>query len=285
VWIASPGAGAPPRKLTNVNPQVASWRLGDVTEVTWKNKKDGQALDGILILPAGYQAGHRYPTVVLGYPGDFGWRRGFYASHVEWGQLLASHGYAVFLPNYRGALGHGVDFDNQRWGGVAFDDLMDGVDSIVASGVADPDRLGIGGWSNGGFYAAWAVTHTTRFRAAAGFVVNPDMAATCGAQALYGLFRVSLSRSPFADRAYYDARSPIAFITRARTPMLILHDQDDQGTSIDEPLQMYNGLKAQGVDAELVVYPREGWEWLSERPHQIDLMRRVLAWFDRYLKA
>src|SRR6266540_3105007 len=161
---------------------------------------------GVLVTPPDFQAGRPYPTIVQGHPGDTSWWTGWLATAWTWGQLLASRGYVVFLPNYRGVNGeewkmHATIGD---WGGMAFQDLMDGIDALVAQRIADPDRLGIGGWSNGGFMTDGAITHTTRVKAAL---------AQSGLADFFGLYgtshnQASLQKScsdPRSNRAIYDA--------------------------------------------------------------------------------
>ena len=283
VWLATPGA--PPRRLTDLNPQTRSWRLGDVQAVHWKNSKDGLERSGVLITPPGYEAGRAYPTIVQAHPGDTPWWTGRLATWWAWGQLLASRGYVVFLPNTRGVTGEGWKLNATigDWGGMAFQDLIDGVDALVARGIADPERLGIGGWSNGGFMTEWTITHTTRFKAAV---------AEAGHSDFFSLYGTSYSRAPlaiafgdpYANRDVYDARSPIAFIRNCRTPTLVLHGANDAGVPVGQGYEFYTGLTAMGVEAEMVVYPREG-HTIRERAHQEDLQNRVLAWFDRHVKS
>jgi dipeptidyl aminopeptidase/acylaminoacyl peptidase len=136
-------AQVPGSRTWNINPQTKSWHLGRVREVEWKNSKDGLTRRGILITPPGYQPGRLYPTVVNTHPGDTAWWVGFHAKWWAWGQLLASNGYVVFLPNTRGVTGEGGQLHSTiaDWGGMAFQDLMDGVDHLVAQKIADPDRL------------------------------------------------------------------------------------------------------------------------------------------------
>jgi len=283
VWLAT--SDAPPRRLTDLNPQTAGWRLGAVQAVHWKNSEDGLERSGVLITPPGYDAGRAYPTIVQAHPGDAPWCTGWLATWWAWGQLLASHGYVVFLPNTRGVTGEGWKLNAAigDWGGLAYQDLIDGVDALVARGIADPERLGIGGWSNGGFMTEWAITHTTRFKAAV---------AEAGHSDFFSLYGTSYSRAPlaitfgdpYAHRDAYDAHSPITFIRNCRTPTLVLHGANDAGVPVGQGSEFYTGLKTLGVEAEMVVYPREG-HGIRERGHQEDLQNRVLAWFDRHLET
>lgn len=282
VWLVT--SGVSPRRLTDLNPQTLRWRLGKVQSVSWRNSKDGMTRRGVLITPADFQAGRPYPTIVEGHPGDTSWWTGWLATWWAWGQLLASRGYVVFLPNYRGVNGEGWKMHATigDWGGMAFQDLMDGIDALVARRIADPDRLGIGGWSNGGFMTEWAITHTTRFRAAVAQSGHADFFSLYGTSHNRASLQISFG-DPYTNRTVYDAHSPITFIRNCRTPTLVLHGANDSGVPVGQGHEFFTGLKAIGVEAEMVVYPREGHP-IRERAHQEDLQNRALAWFDRHLK-
>jgi dipeptidyl aminopeptidase/acylaminoacyl peptidase len=283
IWVWT--EGAQPRKITDFNPQTKSWRLGKVREVEWKNSKDGLARRGVLITPPDYQPGRPYPTVVNTHPGDTAWWVGLHAKWWAWGQLLASNGYVVFLPNTRGVNGEGWRLHAAigYWGGMSFQDLMDGVDYLVEEKIADPNRLGIGGWSNGGFMAEYAITRTTRFKAAVAQAGHSDFFSLYGTSYLRAPLRVVNLESPYYNRKQYDEDSPITFIRNCHTPTLLIHGINDGGVPVGQAYEFYAGLKDVGVETELVVYPREGHA-IQEYGHQLDVQKRVLAWFDKHLK-
>ncbi len=174
VWSFTIGGQS--RQLTSLHSQIPFLKLGNVREVSWKNRKDGQVLHGVLVTPTDFQSGEPYPTIVEAHVGDSAWWSGWQGSWWQWAQLLASNGYVVFLPNARGVTGQGWKLHEAitDWGGSAFDDIMEGVDSLIEQKIADPDRLGIGGWSNGGFMTTWAITHTNRFKVAVAFAAPVD---------------------------------------------------------------------------------------------------------------
>ena len=283
IWVWT--NDAQPRKITDFNPQTKSWPLGKVREVQWKNSNDGLIRRGVLLTPPGYQPGKLYPTVVNAHPGDTAWWVGFHAKWWAWGQLLASNGYVVFLPNTRGVTGEGwkLHATIADWGGLAYQDLMDGVDYLVAQKIADPNRLGIGGWSNGGFMTEYTITHTTRFKAAVAQAAHSDFFSLYGTSYIRASLRVSTPDSPYYNRKWYDDHSPITLIRNCRTPTLVIHGITDRGVPVGQGYEFYNGLKDVGVETEMVVYPREGHN-LQEYAHQLDVQKRVLAWFDKYLK-
>jgi dipeptidyl aminopeptidase/acylaminoacyl peptidase len=283
IWVIE--KNRQPRQITNFNPQTKSWEFGKVSEVVWKNSKDGLLRRGVLITPPNYQRGKLYPTIVNTHPGDTAWWTGFHASRWwDWGQLLASNGYVVFLPNTRGVTGEGgaMHATIDHWGEMAFQDLMDGVDYLVAQKIADPNRLGIGGWSNGGFMTEYAITRTTRFKAAVALAGHSDFYSLYGTSYLRDGLRRTSGQSPYSNRAWYDEHSPITFAKNCRTPTLLLHGQLDPGVPLTQARQFYTALKDAGVEAELVIYPRERHS-LQEYSHRLDLQRRLLAWFREHL--
>lgn len=276
---------AQPRKITDFNPQTRSWSLGTAREVEWKNSKDGRTRRGVVITPPGYQPGKLYPTIVNTHPGDTAWWSGFHAKWWAWGQLLASRGYVVFLPNTRGVNGEGWQMHATiaDWGGMAYQDLIDGVDYLVQQKIADPNRLGIGGWSNGGFMTEYAITHTTRFKAAVAQAGHSDFFSLYGTSYISAALREVSFGSPYTNRKKYDEASPIASIRNCRTPTLLIHGINDRGVPVGQAYEFYTGLKDVGVETELVIYPREGHS-LNEYAHQLDVQKRVIAWFDKHLK-
>ena len=284
IWVIEKSAA--PRRLTDFNPQTKSWALGKVSEVVWKNSKDALVRRGVLITPPDYRQGNLYPVVVNTHPGDTAWWTGFHASKWwDWGQLLASNGYVVFLPNTRGVTGEGgaMHATIDHWGEMAFQDLMDGVDYLIAQKIADPNRLGIGGWSNGGFMTEYTITRTTRFKAAVAQAGHSDFFTLYATSYLRDGLRRTSKQSPYYDRKWYDEHSPITLIKNCRTPTLLLHGEFDSGVPLGQAHEFYTGLKDAGVEAELVVYPRERHS-IQEYSHRIDVQKRMLAWFDKYLK-
>jgi dipeptidyl aminopeptidase/acylaminoacyl peptidase len=284
IWVIE--KNKQPRRITDFNPQTKSWLFGNVSEVVWKNSKDGLSRRGVLITPPGYKPGNLYPTIVNTHPGDTAWWTGFHSSKWwDWGQLLASNGYVVFLPNTRGVTGEGgaMHATIDRWGELAFQDLMDGIDYLISQKVADPKRLGIGGWSNGGFMTEYAITRTARFKAAVAQAGHADFFSLYGTSYLREGLRRTSGQSPYDDRRWYDEHSPITLIKNCKTPTLLLHGELDPGVPLGQAYEFYAGLKDAGVEAELVIYPRERHN-IQEYSHRVDLQKRMLAWFDKHLK-
>jgi dipeptidyl aminopeptidase/acylaminoacyl peptidase len=225
-------------------------------------------------------------TVVHGGPYDRYADR-FYGGLYPSGQWLAAAGYAVFLPNPRGGMGHGNAFAATVAGRVGMEewtDVVTGIDLLIADGVADPDRLGIAGGSHGGFMAAWAIGHTDRFKAA---IVEAGIS-DWGMQVAvghYGVSEADLSGScgwegPGPHR--HDLLSPVSYASKIRTPVLILHGQEDTNVPLGQAIYLHRALSRLGAEHEFVVYPREG-HGMAERNHQVDVLHRRRAWFDRWL--
>ena len=190
------------------------------------------------------------------------------------------------LPNPRGSTGRGSVFSNAIFGDVGGGELRDvisGVDAMIERGLANPERLGIGGWSWGGYVTALAVTRTGRFKAA---VMGAGVSDLISDNSLGDIPSVNLSyfrETVYRDPDPYYERSPIRHVSNARTPTLILHGEDDKRVSVAQSVEMYVALRTLGVETQLVTYPREGHS-IEEREHQLDVIRRVLSWFERHLQ-
>lgn len=282
VWAID---GGTPRVLTRINPEVARWKLGRVREITWKSSRDGHPVYGVLVTPPGYRDGTPIKTVVQGHGGpEWAWWSGWLGSWHEWAQMLATHGYAVLLPNPRGSDGQGTAWARavgDDWGGADYQDVLDGVDLLVTRRIADPARLGIGGWSYGGFLAAWAVTHGDRFKAAVVGAGPVDMTAMARITDTPD-FTSGYFGEPQAHLADLDRVSSVRLLDRVHTPVLVLHGAQDQRVPPTLGLEFYRGLKLLGKDAMMVRYPREP-HWFHEPAHQQDVQERVLAWFEAHL--
>lgn len=276
-------AGAP-RQITHLHAELANFAIGMAHEISWRNRRDGRTVYGVLYLPADYEAGHRYPTVVDVHGGPLeAWATGWNG----WADLLASNGYAVLLPNPRGSEGNGWEFAEenfQDWGGKDFEDIMAGVDELVSRNIADPQRLGIGGRSFGGFMTTWVVTQTRRFKAAVEGAGITDLLSFDGQTTIAPSFlEIYFGGTPWQQWRQYQRHSPVYYAANAKTPVLIQHGTGDDVVPYAQSWEFYRALKMNGTEAKLVLYPRE-WHVFREPAHQIDEMRSMMAWFDRYLK-
>ena len=200
--------------------------------------------------------------------------------------MLPSQGYCVLLPNPRGSYGNGEAFTQANikdFGNGDLRDILAGVDAAVAQAPIDGNRVGIIGWSYGGYMTMWAVTQTGRFKAA---VAGAGIASW---QSYYGQNKIDQWMIPFFgasvydDPAVYAKSSPITFIKKAKTPTLVLHGDRDSEVPTPQGYEFWHALKSIGVPTELVIYPGEGHA-ISQREHIHDIERRLVAWFDKYLK-
>jgi dipeptidyl aminopeptidase/acylaminoacyl peptidase len=279
------GAGQGLVRRTRFGSELEEAALGEVEVMRWESDP-GVEVEGMLLKPHDYREGEWYPLIVQVHGGPTSlWADKFCASWRDWAQALAGRGYAVLLPNPRGSTGRGPAFSNAIFGDVGGGELRDvisGVDAVIERGVADPERLGIGGWSWGGYLTALAVTQTDRFKAAVmGMGVSnliSDNSSGDIPSANLSYFLHTLYRDP---DPYYQ-RSPIRHVRNVHTPMLILHGEEDKRVSVTQSIEMYIALRTLGVDTQLVTYPREGHS-IGERNHQIDAIRRVLGWFEEHL--
>jgi dipeptidyl aminopeptidase/acylaminoacyl peptidase len=270
-----------PRRLSDLNEAAAKLPLASPEFIHYQSF-DGRQIEGALLKPRTYDGKSKLATVLLIHGGP----TGNWTDHFDpWGQLLVSAGYAVFYPNVRGSTGYGYDFmvlNRADWGGGDFKDVMAAADDLVARGIADPDRLGIAGWSYGGYMAEWAITQTNRFKAAVSGAGMADLAAEFGTEEhpsydewFYGL--------PYEKPEGFVRSSPITHIKNAKTPTLILQGEADTIDPLGQSQQLYRALKRYNVPVELVQYPREG-HGLREEKHLADRLRRILEWFEKYMK-
>jgi dipeptidyl aminopeptidase/acylaminoacyl peptidase len=277
--------GQKERQLTKVNPRFEQISFGDQEAVQWQSK-DGTRIEGVLVKPVNYKPGQRYPLVAQIHGGpEWVWCKGWYGDPHEWAPLLSNRGFAVLLPNIRGSQGYGVEFIEKNYedlGGADFEDIMSGIDYLIEKGIADPERLGISGWSYGGFMTARAVTRTTRFKAAvdgAGIVNYGSQYRTTDNDIMWDYY---FQGNPYNKKEAYDRRAPISHVLNVKTPTLILHGKEDRRVPVSQGIEFYHALKKLGVTTKCVLYPRAG-HGINEQAHQIDLMNRMLDWFITYL--
>lgn len=285
VWVLETATGQVHRR-THLNPEIEDLELANQQIVSWESDP-GVTIEALLITPPDYDASKRYPFVVQVHGGPTArWENGWLGNWHDWGQLLASQGFVVLCHNPRGSTGYGSEFMNalvNEVGGVEYRDLMAGVDAMIERGIADPDRLGIGGWSWGGYMTAWTVSQTQSFKAAVMGAGLPNMVSDN-----------SIGDIPSANLSYFDEpvyanpeplweRSAIRYISNCTTPVLILHGEADERVNMFQSVEMYVALRELGVEHEFVTYPREP-HGIRERKHQIDLMERVSRWFGEHLK-
>ena len=269
------------RMLTSLNGAASDIQLPLVEAVRWKSAF-GQ-IEGVLLKPFGYDAKRGYPLLVNPHGGPRGHSNlGFDPVAAYWTSL----GYVVLKPNFRGSTGYGDAFTKgniEDWGDGPFQDVMAGVDALIARGVADADRLFMYGWSYGGIMANWTATHTDRFKA----IVS-------GASVADGRMQYAISDSrrwrfdyfkgsPFFDDNYpiYQRESPVTHAKHAKSPTLFVVGAEDKRCPLEQSLMMYRAFKDHGVTTDLLIYPREDHGFVEPR-HILDRAKRAAEWFARF---
>ncbi|MFI5127497.1 MAG: S9 family peptidase [Candidatus Acidiferrales bacterium] len=279
VYLAS--ANGSPERVTHLN---SSWDSVILSKPSFFHYRsfDGVEIEGELLKPLDYSGSGAMPLVVLVHGGP----TGAWSDNIDsWGQLLAAHGFAVTYFNIRGSTGYGekfVEMNRADWGGADFKDVMAGVDYLVKQGIADPNRLGIGGWSYGGYMAEWAITQTNRFKAAVSGAGMVDLVAEFETEngPSYDKWFWGL---PYNNSEEMLKHSPYLYLKNAHTPILILQGQADTTDPLGQSTGLYRGLKFYGAPAELVEYPRENHGFHEEK-HELDRLNRIVAWYQEYLK-
>jgi dipeptidyl aminopeptidase/acylaminoacyl peptidase len=268
------------RQLTHLNPGWENFSLVAPEFFRYKSF-DGLEIEAALLKPSAYDGKSKLPTIVLVHGGPTGnWSE----SIESWGQLLVARGYAVFYPNVRGSLGYGDNFvkmNRSDWGGADFKDVLAGVNDLVAKGIADPARLGIGGWSYGGYMAEWAVTQTNIFRAAVSGAGMSNLIAEFGTEQ-NPAYDEWFFGTPYENADRFLNSSPVLQLKHAKTPTLILQGDADPIDPLGQSQELYRGLKRYGVEAELVTYPREP-HGFQEAKHRVDVLQRMLSWFEKHI--
>ncbi|MCB9384975.1 MAG: S9 family peptidase [Bryobacterales bacterium] len=274
------GAGEP-AKLSDVNAGLASAPLGKTEVIRWTSP-DGLEIEGLLTFPVGYQKGRKYPFVLNIHGGPMGvfqqtfiGARGLYPIAA-----FASEGFAVLRPNPRGSSGYGKKFrlaNYDDWGGADYEDIMAGVDHVVAMGVADPDHMAVMGWSYGGFMTSWVIGHTARFRSAVAGAAVTDLWSFQGTTDIPSFLPDYFNGQPWERMDAYVKHSPMRYVDKVVTPTLVLHGDADARVPISQGYELYNALKGRGVETEMVVYPRQP-HGPVEPKFVLDVMQRHLEW-------
>ena len=280
VWAGVTGEW---KKITGVNAGVRpDW--GESKSLHWAN--DGRTVQGWLMYPANYDPSRRYPMVVVVHGGPAA------AAHAAWLTsysifwLLTKAGYFVLTPNPRGSFGQGEAFTQANVKDYGYGDLRDilaGVDMVVKTLPVDNDRIGIVGWSYGGFMTMWTVTQTNRFRAAVAGAGISNFQSYYGENKIDQWMIPYFGASVYDDPAVYAKSSPINFIKNVKTPTLVLAGELDKEVPASQSREFWHALKTLGVETQLVIYEGEGHVPMKPETRQ-DILQRMTAWFDRFVK-
>jgi len=284
-----PSLAAVPRRLTDLNGSFAAMNLGRVTHVDWIGP-EGYREDGVLTYPADYIAGKKYP-LVLQIHGGPNWAsvEAFDTDYEGLSQLFAAHGYAVFEPNYRGS----DELDNAYQMAIFNDagqgpgeDVMAGIAAVEKLGFVDASRIGVSGWSYGGYMTTWLIGHYHIWKCAVAGAAPTDAFVDYGISDYNVIGKYYFNGSPWASRAIrqdYVDQSPITYADQVTTPTLILHDTGDVRVPIVEDYEFFHALRDRGVPVEFVAYAADG-HYPSDPIRSEDIYRRWVGWFDKYLK-
>ena len=291
VFILRAGSGEPQR-LTNSNPWLDGVAMGRQEVIEYPTRDDAYQVEGILIYPVDYVEGTSVPliTVVHGGP-ESHYTNGWLTGYSSPGQMAAANGYAVFYPNYRGSTGRGIEFamsSQADLAGAEFDDVVDGVDYLIARGVADGDRVGVTGGSYGGYATAWMSTrYSERFAAGVMFVGISNNISKWGTSDIpEELYHVHARERVWDHWQKHLERSPIYWVENAQTPLLIMHGSQDTRVHPAQSLELYRHIKVRRPDVplRLVFYPGEG-HGNARASSRYDYSLRMLQWFDTYLQG
>ena len=274
------------RQLTDANPQVRGFALGDEEEISWKST-DGKTVGGILIKPVGYKAGTRYPLIVAIHGGPaaadvLGFNGGYGA------QTYAGAGYAVLMPNYRGSTNYGEKHKTEIVGNYfqkGYEDIMTGVDHLIAQGIVDSTKMGVLGWSAGGHWSNWILTHTNRFKAIS------TGAGTSNWISMYAESDVQRNRQfylgnklPYDDFDAYWNQSPLKYIKNAKTPTMIHVVEGDPRVPRPQSEELFMALKRLGVPTEMYVYPGNT-HGIPDPRNQLLKSVAEMAWMDYWVRG
>lgn len=287
VYCMRTPAGAPER-VTDANPQAREMLSFRKEPVSWKGP-DGMPIEGLVIHPVGYRSGQKVPLILNVHGGPAGTHSNTctVASRIYPWALFAQKGYAILLPNPRGSGGYGEAFraaNRRDWGGKDYEDLMAGVDALIARGIADKDHLAVCGWSYGGFMTSTIVTKTDRFRAAvvgAGVTDLISMAGTCD---IPEFNRSYFDSWPWEDPQFYMDHSAVLHAGRVKTPTLVVHGEKDDRVPSSQGWEFYTALRKCGVPTDLLLLPRQ-----PHGPREPKLLKSVhewhLAWIEKHTRV
>jgi dipeptidyl aminopeptidase/acylaminoacyl peptidase len=273
------------RRVTSIQPTGPA---APRTEVVQWRSFDGTSVEGLLTYPINWQPGTRAPLLVIvhgGPPSAFSNNfTGRFATYPI--AVFADRGFAVLRPNVRGSAGYGRDFryaNLRDWGGGDFRDVMAGIDSLAARGLVDSARVGIMGWSYGGYLTAISITRTNRFRAASVGAGITDLVSYSGTADIPGFVPSYYAGDFWENPELWSRGSAIDNVARVTTPTLIQHGELDERVPIGQGYQLFYALKRRRVPVRMLVFPRQG-HGLSEPRLQLEAARENVEWFERWVR-
>ncbi len=269
------------KQLTNANPQIARLALARAELVKWKSK-DGTEIEGILSYPVGYKEGTRVPLVLNVHGGPAGvFSFGFTPSN----HIYAGMGFASLSPNVRGSSGYSdalLRGNIKDIGGGDYQDLMTGVDMLIAKGIVDPDRMGIKGWSYGGILGGWTISQTDRFKAASLGAMVSDWTSEYAMGFNHDVQLWYIGGTPWENPARYREQSSYTHIANVKTPTILFHGENDTTDTIGQSMMFYIGLKDRNVPVKFLRFPREPHGF--REPHHARIRDvEEIAWMQKYV--
>ena len=277
---------ARPNAVTSLNAEkLRSIAMNPADEIKWRGA-EGDTVYGLLVKPPQFQEGRKYPLVVLVHGGPQGaWLDQF---HGRWNaQMFAAPGYVVFLPNPRGSTGFGQQFLDEvsrDWGGRAYADIMTGVDAVARLPFVDSTRMAAAGGSYGGYMVNWMEGHTNRFKTLINHAGVFNLESMGGATEELWFTEWEFGGPMWGSQADYQKWSPHRFAGQFKTPMLVIHGEQDFRVPYTEGLQVFTALRRQGVPARLLMFPDEG-HWISRPQNQVRWNTEVRDWLGKYLQV
>jgi len=285
VYIAS-ASDFTPVQITTANAGLKIPPIGRTEVITWKSK-DGKQIEGLLTYPVGYQTGQRVPLILNIHGGPTGvYQQTFLGGRGVYPlATFSSRGYAILRSNPRGSSGYGPEFRRANvkdWGFGDYQDLMTGVDRVIEMGVADPARLGVMGWSYGGFMTTWVVTQTNRFKAASAGAPVTNLMSFNGTSDIPGFIPDYFGGQFWEVMDLYQKHSPMFNVKAVTTPTMIQQGEADIRVPISQGYEFYNALKVKGVPTRMLVLPRQP-HGPNEPKMQLQAMKANLEWFEKYI--
>lgn len=284
--FVAPVSSFTPTQVSRANADLKLPPIGKTEVVRWKSA-DGREIEGLLTYPAGYRAGQKVPLILNIHGGPAGvFQQTFVGGRGVYPlATFAARGYAILRPNPRGSSGYGLEFRRaniKNWGVGDYQDLMTGVDKVVEMGVADPERLGVMGWSYGGYMTSWIVTQTKRFKAASAGAPVTNLMSFTGTADIPAFIPDYFGGQYWEASDLYQKHSPMFNVKGVTTPTLIEHGDADIRVPISQGYEFYHALKVQGVPTRMLVLPRQP-HGPTEPRMQLAAMQANLDWFEKYL--
>lgn len=276
-----------PVKITNINSAYAGKPLPKTEVIKWKGA-DGREIEGLLTYPMNYKAGDKVPFILNVHGGPAGvFTQACVAGNSGTYPIaaMAEAGFAVLRPNPRGSSGYGTEFrtaNRNDWGGKDYQDLMAGVDHVIKMGVADENKMGVMGWSYGGFMSSWIVGHTNRFKVASIGAPVVDLSHQNLTDDIEGFLPSYFEANPWDDWSKYDAHSPIRFVQNVKTPVMLQHGEADARVPFSNSVMFYNALRRRNVPVRLLALPRQP-HGPTEPRMVLKTMQTNMEWFEKFI--